>query len=108
MWFPIIVVAARGYGRIFCMRTTTAIAATQSRFITPAVNSNSINAQQQPRQKIPCVAPCETRRECQARLGRHVEKSLRLSIRLLDAEFAKIGLGEALARIGIGVFAWTR
>ncbi len=38
-------------------------------------------------------------------LGRHVEKSLRLSIRLLDAEFANLGLGEALARVGIGVFA---
>ncbi|MGY3452161.1 helix-turn-helix transcriptional regulator [Bradyrhizobium sp. USDA 4353] len=39
------------------------------------------------------------------RIGRHVEKSLRLTIRLLDAELAKVGLGEALARIGIGVFA---
>ncbi|WP_076865021.1 helix-turn-helix transcriptional regulator [Bradyrhizobium mercantei] len=39
------------------------------------------------------------------RIGRHIEKSLRLSIRLLDAELAKLGLGEALARIGIGVFA---
>jgi DNA-binding CsgD family transcriptional regulator len=38
-------------------------------------------------------------------LGRHVEKSLRLSIRLLDAELTNLGLGEALARIGIGVFA---
>ena len=40
-----------------------------------------------------------------ARLGRHVEKSLRLSIRLFDAELVKVGLGEALARVGIGVFA---
>jgi DNA-binding CsgD family transcriptional regulator len=40
-----------------------------------------------------------------SRIGRHFEKSLRLSIRLLDAELAKLGLGEALARIGIGVFA---
>lgn len=40
-----------------------------------------------------------------ARIGRHIEKSLRLSIRLLDAELARMGLGEALARIGIGVFA---
>jgi PAS domain-containing protein len=39
------------------------------------------------------------------RIGRHVEESLRLSIRLLDAELAKVGLGEALARLGIGVFA---
>lgn len=39
------------------------------------------------------------------KLGRHVEKSLRLSIRLLDARLANIGLGEALARLGIGVFA---
>jgi DNA-binding CsgD family transcriptional regulator/PAS domain-containing protein len=40
-----------------------------------------------------------------ARLGTHAEKSLRLSIRLLDSELTKIGLGEALARVGIGVFA---
>lgn len=38
-------------------------------------------------------------------LGRHIERSLRLSIRLLDAQFASLGLGEALTRIGIGVFA---
>ncbi|MDA9431147.1 helix-turn-helix transcriptional regulator [Bradyrhizobium sp. CCBAU 51627] len=42
--------------------------------------------------------------ETLGRIGRHIEKSLRLSIRLLDAELAKVGLGEALARIGIGVF----
>jgi DNA-binding CsgD family transcriptional regulator len=39
------------------------------------------------------------------RLGGHAEKSLRLSTRLLDAELANVGFGEALARIGIGVFA---
>jgi DNA-binding CsgD family transcriptional regulator len=39
------------------------------------------------------------------RLGRHVEKSLRLGIRLFDAELANASLGEALARLGIGVFA---
>ena len=39
------------------------------------------------------------------RIGQHIEKALRLSIRLLDAELAKLGLGDALARIGIGVFA---
>ncbi|MEH2497624.1 DNA-binding CsgD family transcriptional regulator/PAS domain-containing protein [Bradyrhizobium sp. AZCC 1678] len=38
-------------------------------------------------------------------IGRHIEKSLRLSIRLLDAELTGLGLGEALARIGIGVFS---
>lgn len=42
--------------------------------------------------------------EVLGQIGRHVEKSLRLSIRLLDAEHAKVGLSEALARIGIGVF----
>lgn len=39
------------------------------------------------------------------RLGAHTEKSLRLSIRLLDAELGNVGLGAALARLGIGVFA---
>lgn len=39
------------------------------------------------------------------RLGRHAEKSLRLSIRLLDAELANGGLGAALSRLGVGVFA---
>ncbi|MCA6126247.1 helix-turn-helix transcriptional regulator [Bradyrhizobium sp. WSM 1704] len=40
-----------------------------------------------------------------ARIGRHIEKALRLSIRLLDAELTNLGLGDALARVGIGVFA---
>jgi DNA-binding CsgD family transcriptional regulator/PAS domain-containing protein len=39
-----------------------------------------------------------------SRLGRYAEKSLRLSMRLFDAELSKQGLGEALSRIGIGVF----
>lgn len=38
------------------------------------------------------------------RLGAHAEKALRLSIRLLDAELTNVGLGHALARIGIGIF----
>jgi DNA-binding CsgD family transcriptional regulator/PAS domain-containing protein len=40
-----------------------------------------------------------------ARLGRHIEKSLRLSIRLFDADMRKVGLGETLAQVDIGVFA---
>lgn len=43
--------------------------------------------------------------EVLTRLGAHIEKALRLSIRLLDSELVNVGLGEALARIGIGVFA---
>jgi DNA-binding CsgD family transcriptional regulator len=39
------------------------------------------------------------------RLAKHIELSLRLSIRMLDAELTKLGLGEALARIGAGVLA---
>ena len=39
-----------------------------------------------------------------ARLGPHIERSLRLSIRLMDSELSKLGLGAALARVGIGVF----
>jgi DNA-binding CsgD family transcriptional regulator len=39
------------------------------------------------------------------RLGRHAEKSLRLGIRLLDADLTKLSLGEALGRLGIAVFA---
>lgn len=39
-----------------------------------------------------------------ARIARHVEKSLRLSIRLFDAELLNVGLGEALTRVGIGIF----
>lgn len=38
-------------------------------------------------------------------IARHVERSLRLSVRLLNAELVNLGLGEALARIGMGVFA---
>jgi DNA-binding CsgD family transcriptional regulator len=39
------------------------------------------------------------------RIGRHVERALRLSIRLLDAERTNIGLQEALNHLGVGVFA---
>ena len=39
-----------------------------------------------------------------ARIGRYVEKSLRLSIQLIDAEVSKIGLAEALGNLGVGVF----
>lgn len=39
------------------------------------------------------------------RLAPHVERSLRLSIRLMDAQSVQEGLATALARIGIGVFA---
>jgi DNA-binding CsgD family transcriptional regulator/GAF domain-containing protein len=38
------------------------------------------------------------------RLGRHAEKSLRLSIRLFEAELVNVSLGDALSRIDIGVF----
>lgn len=38
------------------------------------------------------------------RFGRHLERSLRLSIRMLDCELVKEGLGEALKRLSIGVF----
>jgi len=38
-------------------------------------------------------------------LGKHVERSLRLGIRLMDAELVNVGLGEALSRLRIGVFA---
>lgn len=37
-------------------------------------------------------------------LGRYVEKSLRLSMRLIDTEVAKTGLAAALADLGVGVF----
>jgi DNA-binding CsgD family transcriptional regulator/PAS domain-containing protein len=40
-----------------------------------------------------------------AQLGRHIEKSLRLSIRLFDSELTNLGLGEALGRVNVGVFA---
>jgi DNA-binding CsgD family transcriptional regulator/PAS domain-containing protein len=38
-------------------------------------------------------------------LGRHAEKSMRLSIQLLDAEIGRSGLQDALSRLNIGVFA---
>jgi DNA-binding CsgD family transcriptional regulator len=47
----------------------------------------------------------DAERDLATRLGLHVEKSLRLSIRLLDTELVNLGLGEALARIGIAMFA---
>jgi DNA-binding CsgD family transcriptional regulator len=47
-------------------------------------------------------------RDCLARLSRHPENSLRLSVRLLDAELSSLGLREALSRLRIGVFALDR
>jgi DNA-binding CsgD family transcriptional regulator len=38
-------------------------------------------------------------------LARHVERSLKLSIRLFDAENCNLGMREILSRLGIGVFA---
>ncbi len=38
------------------------------------------------------------------KLGRHAEKSLRLSMRLFDAELSSLGLSDALSRFGMGVF----
>jgi DNA-binding CsgD family transcriptional regulator/PAS domain-containing protein len=38
-------------------------------------------------------------------IGRHIEKALRLSMRLLDTELVNLELGDALARMGVGVFA---
>ncbi|WP_050425799.1 helix-turn-helix transcriptional regulator [Bradyrhizobium tropiciagri] len=42
--------------------------------------------------------------EVLTRLARHAENALRLSVQLFDAEISKLALGDALARIGIGVF----
>jgi DNA-binding CsgD family transcriptional regulator len=39
-----------------------------------------------------------------ARLARHVENALRLSIRLINAELVNLALADALARVGVGVF----
>lgn len=40
-----------------------------------------------------------------AELGRHAEKSMRLSLRLMNAELSASGLRDAMARLNIGVFA---
>jgi DNA-binding CsgD family transcriptional regulator len=42
------------------------------------------------------------------RIGRHVENALRLGIRLINAEMARMALAEALARLGVGVFLVDR
>jgi DNA-binding CsgD family transcriptional regulator len=42
--------------------------------------------------------------EAMARLCRHAESALRLSIRLFDAEMANLGLADALSRMAMGVF----
>jgi len=48
---------------------------------------------------------CDDELKIIERLGKHVEKALRLSLRLINAELLRDGLGEALGRIDIGVFA---
>jgi DNA-binding CsgD family transcriptional regulator len=47
---------------------------------------------------------CEELRRIE-NLGRHIERSLRLSIRVFDAENCALGMREILGRMGIGVFA---
>jgi DNA-binding CsgD family transcriptional regulator/PAS domain-containing protein len=42
--------------------------------------------------------------EAMARLCRHAENALRLSMRLFDAEMANLGLADALSRMAMGVF----
>jgi DNA-binding CsgD family transcriptional regulator/PAS domain-containing protein len=37
-------------------------------------------------------------------LGRHAEKSLRLGLKLINLELSQNGLGDALSKVGIGVF----
>lgn len=39
-----------------------------------------------------------------ARLGRHVERALRVGIRLIDEQATNIALGELLARLGVAIF----
>jgi DNA-binding CsgD family transcriptional regulator len=39
-----------------------------------------------------------------SKLGFHAEKSLRLSMRLFDAEFTSAGLTDAVARLALGIF----
>jgi len=43
--------------------------------------------------------------ETLARLARHIEQALRLSVKLFDAELSKLALVDALARVGVGVLA---
>lgn len=46
-----------GRGINFSARTNVAIAAIQSRFMTPPTNKSPINTQQHPKQKTPCSSP---------------------------------------------------
>jgi DNA-binding CsgD family transcriptional regulator/PAS domain-containing protein len=57
-------------------------------------------------QRVPERAPyTEAELKVIGELGTHVENALRLGIRLMDAELVGAGLGAALTRIGMGVFA---
>jgi DNA-binding CsgD family transcriptional regulator/PAS domain-containing protein len=57
-------------------------------------------------QRVPERAPyTDAELQVIGELGAHVEQALRLGIRLMDAELVGAGLGAALTRIGMGVFA---
>jgi DNA-binding CsgD family transcriptional regulator/PAS domain-containing protein len=57
-------------------------------------------------QRVPKRAPyTDAELRVIGELGTHVENALRLGIRLMDAELVGAGLGAALTRIGMGVFA---
>jgi DNA-binding CsgD family transcriptional regulator/PAS domain-containing protein len=70
--------------------------------VSPEPRINASIAVQRSIEKAPYS---EREIDLMVRLGRHAEKSLKLSTALLDAELANLGLREALGRLGIGVFA---
>ena len=70
--------------------------------ISPDIRVNAAVSIQRSIDKAPYT---DEELELVERFSRHVERSLRLSIRLLDAELSKLGLNDALNRLSIGVFA---
>jgi DNA-binding CsgD family transcriptional regulator/PAS domain-containing protein len=69
--------------------------------ISPAPNISVAISIQRSLMKNPYT---QAERATLVRLAQHAEKSLGLSIRLIDADVANLGLREALGRLGVGVF----
>jgi DNA-binding CsgD family transcriptional regulator len=71
-------------------------------FVSPDPDTQAILTVQRAKARTP-FAPHEM--HMVNLLARHVERSLKLSMRLFDAEHCNLGMREILSRLGIGVFA---
>jgi hypothetical protein len=62
-------------GRVFSIRTNSAMPAIQARFMIPPTNRSAMSIQQQPRQKKPCPMPLATAPTAPSRQWKRMKSS---------------------------------